>query len=154
MYVDPYGDINDAGHKVGDGSSVVCCSVLVLLCFALLCCFCLVELRLFLGLELLRVWHDREIFGTYCCLLLLRAILPAHGGLRAQFCYLFCFALLSLLSYLPCSWRALGHSCRLRIGEWRPRPEGQDLGSRLYLRRTREPSDILWRFFWLSLSAM
>jgi hypothetical protein len=36
MYVDPYGDINDAGHKVGGGSPVVYCSVLVLLCFAVL----------------------------------------------------------------------------------------------------------------------
>jgi hypothetical protein len=88
-------------------------SCVVLFCFAFL--FSLVELRLFSGLELLCVWHDLEIFGTYYCLLLLRAILPARG-LGFEGCFLFltllCFAF--FLTYLALL-RAIGRFCRINI---------------------------------------
>jgi hypothetical protein len=93
------------------------CVVLFWFCFALLRCFCLVELRLFLGLELLCVWHDLSDFWY----LLLFAAAEGDtsrtrpGGLRAQFCYLLlvllCFSFLLVLLF----GEHIGHCCRLCI---------------------------------------
>lgn len=73
--------------------------VLFWFCFALL--FCLVELRLFLGLDFCGLIHDLDIFGTCYCLLLLRAILPARGlGFEGSVLLLALLCLPSLLIIL------------------------------------------------------